>query len=154
MTARPNSALLTGTDVTHPRHGLSWPAALLGGAVGIAATAFFGPLVTNLALWILMWRGVPLQEAYSELFYSTEQIVIGPAVGFLCNAAGGYAAAALASTRPVTHGLIAGAISLVFVLVTYATPAASSYPAWMAVWNFMIPLPAAMLGAYVRARRA
>jgi hypothetical protein len=142
------------TEVPTSRRWLKWPAALLGGAVAIAATAFFGTLVTNLALWILIGRGVPLQEAYSELFYSTEQIVVGQAVGFLCNAAGGYAAASLASTRPVTHGLIAGATSLVFVLVTYATPAASSYPVWMAVWNFIIPLPAAMLGAYVRARHA
>jgi len=154
VTAGPNSELLTDTDVPHPRHGLNWPAALLGGAVAIAATAFFGTLVSNLALLILMWRDVPFQEAYSELFYSTEQIVIGQAVAFLCNAAGGYAAASLTSPRPVTHGLIAGATSLVFVLVTYATPVASSYPVWMAVWNFMIPLPTAMLGAYVRARRA
>lgn len=141
-------------DGIPPRHWLSWRAALFGGAVAIAASAFFGTLVANVTLWYLTLRGLPLQEAYSALFESTEQIVIGQAVGFLCNAGGGYAAASMASRRVVLHSMLAGAASLVFVAVAYATPTAGSHPMWMVVWNFLLPLPAAILGGFLRARRA
>lgn len=122
--------------------------------MAIAASAFFGTLVANVTLWYLTFRGLPLQEAYSALFESTEQIVIGQAVGFLCNAAGGYAAVSMASTRPVLHSGVAGVLSLAFVAVAYATPTAGSHPMWMVLWNFLIPLPAAIVGGYLRARRA
>ena len=135
---------------------VNWRAAFLGGAVAIAASAFFGTLVANITLWVLVLRGVPLEQAYADMWTSISSILIGEAVTILCNAAGGYAAASLASTRFVVHSFLAGAMNLVFGVIAYATPmpTAANIPFWMVIWNFMVPVPAALLGGYIYARRA
>jgi hypothetical protein len=137
-----------------PRQGLSWRAAFLGGAVAIAATAFFGTLESNITLWVLTQRGLSAQEAYGQLFDSTGQNFVSAIVNFLCNAVGGYTASSLASKRFVVHGISAGVISLLFVAVMYATPISYPSNAWTVAWLVLIPVPAAVLGGYLHAWRA
>jgi hypothetical protein len=139
---------------SNPVQGLRWQAAFLGGAVAIAASAFFGTLESNILLWVLTQRGMSPQEAYAQLFESTGANLASAAVDFLCNAAGGCVASSLASKRFIVYGIAVGVISLLFVGVMYSTPISYPSNAWTVAYSVLIPVPAAVLGGYFHARRA
>jgi hypothetical protein len=54
-------------DNVSSQHKFGWNAALLGGMASVGGSAFFGTLVTNVALLISMLQGLSANQAYEAL---------------------------------------------------------------------------------------
>lgn len=132
-----------------PPQGIDWRAAFVGAAVGIAGPAYFGTLVTNAGLRILIAQGRSVQEAYAYLsrFELSAPMILELAAFLACTLACGWVSAAYARRTSNLQGLIAGGLAATFPLVMSFNPVSQGAPSWYMMVQIALPLAAGFVGA-------
>ena len=136
--------------------GVDWRAAFVGAAVGIAGPAYFGTLITNASLRLLLAQGRSVQEAYAYLdrFELSAPMILELAAFLACMLACGWISAAYARRASNLQGLIAGSLAATFPLVMSFNPISQGTPPWYMTVQIALPLVASFVGAYLFKRMA
>lgn len=134
----------------HPPTRLTWHAALLGAAVGIAGPAYTGTLMSNVTTRVMMADGHSLQEVYAYLgqYAFTLPMVLGFASSVFFALACGWVSAAYGRGSAVSQGLVAGLLAASFGGVMLLNPAEGAPLVHVAV-ELMIQVIGSIAGAWV-----
>lgn len=137
-----------------PLGTFSWRSTLLGAAVAIAGPAYFGTLFSNVTLWVLIGRGISIQDAYAYLFqYTSSFPVVANLIADVCfSLLGGWVSAAHGGGAPISQGVAAGLLAASFVLIMLFSPTGGSMPILFRVAALAVPVLGGFAGAYVYTR--
>lgn len=125
-------------------------AVLLGGAVCISLTNVIGTVLFNAMTYVALGSGVPIANAVSRA-HSSWSIAITYAAVVVAGVLGGYTAAALNVSRPYLNAALSGSVLILWYVAMLATPVQiRAFDGWSYVSWFVVPIPAAILGAYFR----
>jgi len=138
-----------------PQAHLTWHAALLGAAVGIAGPAYTGTLTSNVATRVMLANGHTLQEvnAYLGQYAFTLPMVLGFISCIFFALACGWVSAAYGRGSAVSQGLAAGLLSVSFSIVMLLNPAESPNPVYLAA-GLMIQVLGSVAGAWAFKRKS
>ncbi len=138
-------------------NAISWRAALLGAAVGIAGPSYTGTLQFNLVLRSLLANGWSQPDAYAYLaryefnLYTGLGLFLEFAFAILC----GIVSAAYGQGKAVVQGLAAGVLASSFSVVMLLGPDPDTRPMLARLAGFGIPILGSLLGAqYFSQRKA
>jgi len=130
-------------------------AAVLAGFLVGAGIAFVLHTVSGVALsWLLVGTGVRTEDLYSamaELPVINAWAHLVNVAAMLCAGAG---AAFLRPSSPILAALLVGAVMLGFVILQFITPYEHQAPLWSKALHLVIPIPAAVVGAWLWRVRA
>ncbi|MEA3194307.1 MAG: hypothetical protein QOD26_2640 [Betaproteobacteria bacterium] len=123
---------------------------LLGASSSIAFTAFFGTLLFNVYTWLFQGGGLSLEEAVANAPASPIYTALSVATSIAAGILGGMAAANLSTRTPYANSLTSALVVLVWSLVLFASPLRETKADTLGVIEaFGLPIPCALLGAYV-----
>jgi hypothetical protein len=125
---------------------------LLGAAVSIAGAAFFGTLLVNTVMRLLMAQGATPMEVYAYLASPTLtlagaiSLVYSTVFGFIC----GRVSTSRTRKRSLAAGTVAGILALSFqgVMALGVTP--DPRTAWQVALGILAPLLGSIVGAGTR----
>ena len=138
-----------------PIGSFSWRAALLGAAVGIAGPSYFGTLLGNVMLRVLLDRGHSLQEAYAFLFqYNLSlPVVVNLVADVFFSLACGWVSAAYGRGAPIAQGVVAGLLTVSFTVIMFLSPADGAMPLLFRTISLGVPVLGSIAGAYAFSRK-
>jgi len=123
---------------------------LLGAASSIAFGAFSGTALFNLFTWLEGGNEVSVFDAASVAGSSPIYAVLSVTLIIMAGVLGGMAAAKLSGRGPYVNALTSALFVLVWSLVLIASPvSAATVEVMTLVEGFVLPVPCALLGAYV-----
>jgi hypothetical protein len=139
-----------------PSNTFSWRAAFLGAAVGIAGSAYFGTLFSNVTLWVLLGQGRSTQEAYAYLgqYSLSFPVVISLVIAVCCALACGWVSAAYGRGAPASQGIAAGLLAVSFPIVMFLSPSSGEAPLLFKAIALGVPVLGSIVGAYLFARKS
>ena len=138
-----------------PRARLTWHAALLGAAVGIAGPNYTGTLTYNVTTRVMLANGHTQQEvnAYLGQYAFTLPMVLGYISLIFFALACGWVSAAYGRGSAAFQGLAAGLLAVSFSMVMLLNPAESPNPVYMAA-GLMIQVLGSVAGAWAFKRKS
>ena len=134
-----------------------WRAALIGGGLLLGGDAFFGTLIFNLQLRLLLALGLSVNQAWAAIwangvtFSPWWAIALLPQLATAC--AGGYVSAQYGRGTSWVQGAAAGACGLLFILVMRLNPTSASVPPLIDIISTATPLLGGLAGGLIYARR-
>jgi hypothetical protein len=137
------------------QHKFGWSAALLGGMASVGGSAFFGTLVTNVALLISMLQGLSANQAYEALgngITSPTEILSYLAKVVFCFY-GGYASAKYGNGHPLIQAIAVGVISVLFYFVMMLGPFSQSNGVWDVLLSLVTPIVSSLVGGILYLKR-
>jgi len=139
-------------------NNICWRSALLGAAVFVAGSAYWGTLVGNVSVWVYLREGLSLQEAYAQLWSQGFSVVevVGLAADVAFALACGWIAMAQGRGSAIVQGALAGLMAVSFPIIMTFGPIGSSeaLPLWRVVASLAIPMLGSIIGASMRVRRS
>lgn len=137
-----------------PHTSLTWHAALMGAAVGIAGPAYTGTLTSNVAMRVMLANGHTLQEVYAYVgqYAFTLPMVLGFISSIVFALACGWVSAAYGRGSALSQGLAAGLLAVSFSLVMLLNPAESPNPVYLAA-GLLIQVLGSVAGALAFKRK-
>jgi hypothetical protein len=126
---------------------------LLGASCSIAFGAFSGTALFNLFAWLRAGDGLSFSQASSAASSSPVYTVLSIGLVITAGILGGMAAAKLSTHRRYLNAFMSAAIFLVWSLVLFASPLTEAKVEVLSlVEAFVLPIPCALMGAYLFAR--
>jgi hypothetical protein len=125
-------------------------AALLGASVSVTMATVFGTAIFNGMMWYVLHSGIPPELAYGAV--SRHQLY--PPLVFLNTLLGGmlsgYVAARISSKKHYLSAFVAALFAMACFLIMFISPMGQmSFDANFVLTNLVLPIPCALLGAYV-----
>jgi hypothetical protein len=112
--------------------------------------ALFGTIFSNVSLWLALWSGLTLEQAYASLslvdFTSTQ--LLSFCVVLLSGFSGGYVAALYGSGRHISQAAVAGGIGATFFIAMNLTPLNQAEPIWYLPLHIAATLVSSLAGGY------
>jgi hypothetical protein len=131
-------------------------AAFLGAAVGIAGPAYFGTVISNVSLRVLLAQGQSVAEAYAQI--GKFDLSLPFTLSMICDVffaiACGYVSASLGNGRHLIQGLTSSLIVCSFILVMLINPSGNTSPYWYIWAGVGISIIGGIAGAYAYQRKA
>jgi hypothetical protein len=123
---------------------------LLGAASSIAFAAFSGTALFNLYAWVRGGSELSIFDGDSAAWGGPIYAALSITFMVLAGVLGGLATAKLSARTPYVNALTSGVFVLVWSLVLIASPvSAATVEVMTLVEGFALPIPCALLGAYV-----
>jgi hypothetical protein len=129
-------------------------AVVIGAAVGNGlsyAVLFTCGLVF---LWVLVFSGIPANDAYAKAHESTAYLLFAHSLGFACLVPGGVWTAKLSLDSHVRNALWAGVLVSLFAFLANFVPYYVPIPWWSRIASVALPVPAFLLGALLHRHAA
>ncbi|GEM_PF-6499137 len=142
-------------DSVSSQHKFGWNAAFLGGMASVGGSAFFGTLISNVAIIYLMFQGLSANEAYDSLgngITSPTDVLSYLAKVVFCFY-GGYASAKYGNGHPLIQATAVGVISLLFYLVMMLGPFSHSNGVLDVLLSLVTPIVSSLLGGILYIKR-
>lgn len=141
---------------------LNWKAIFKGFAVCIAAQLALYLTFMGLVAVILMAHNIPVSKFSNSLIVASlvpRPLIIGFRASLLCCIVGaGYISAGIATQRKILHTFLLGALMSLLMacfLCLAATLMAAAHQRFTTNWsNLLWPLPASLLGGFLRSRKS
>jgi hypothetical protein len=137
-------------------HKFGWNAALLGGLTSVGGSAFFGTLISNVAVIYLMFQGLSANEAYDALgtgITSPTEVLSYLAKVVFC-IYGGCASAKFGNGHPLVQAVVVGVISVLFYLVMMLGPFSHSNGISDVLLSLVTPIVSSLLGGILYIKRS
>jgi hypothetical protein len=137
-----------------PSNSFSLFSALLGASVSVTIATVFGTAIFNGMVWFTVGTGTPFDQAYAAAPQHPLYFVLGFANSFVGGMLGGYIAALLSERKPYLNAFLAGLFAITCFLVMFISPVAQvTFELVSVLTQLVLPVPFALLGAYVFVRR-
>jgi hypothetical protein len=129
-------------------------AIIVGCLVDIASSVVAGILLGIVLGMVLIAQGASLQQMQQALSTSASVLVGGLLIGTCGSILGGYVAAWMAGQRELQHALATGLLSVtlgIAMMVLHSlSPIPVTQPTWLNITAFMLTVPAAVFGGWLR----
>lgn len=143
------------SDNVSSQHKFGWNAALLGGMASVGGSAFFGTLISNVAVMYWMFQGLSANEAYDALgngITSPAEVLSYLAKVVFCFY-GGYASAKYGNGHPLIQAIAVGVISVLFYFVMMLGPFSQSNGVWDVLLSLVTPIFSSLFGGIFYIKR-
>ncbi len=130
-------------------------AVFVGWLVDMLGTFIVAGVIGVIAGLMLGASGTTPQQIESELAGATGLQILSLFVGLFFTGLGGYIAARVGNTSEMMHAFATGILALLTgILLTAAMPESTSQlPRWYQAASWILTLPSALMGGYVRSRQ-
>ena len=148
---RPLKAVVSHLMTSYPSR---FTPVFLGSSVCIALANVLGTILFTVTVWVALGGGVPLADAYTHAMNTPTYLALGFGAQIVASAAGGYTAARFSAHQPYLNSTLVGTVLISWYFVMLATPIQTmKVDPYSIVLGVLLPIPAAVFGAYVYARR-
>ena len=128
---------------------LSFKAILIGFLVDILGSSIVAGIIGFIIGYRLGASGVPPTEIPERLAQMTGMQIVALIVGLLFSMFGGYVAALVAKENEIQNATATGVFSVIIALLSTLIFTQSA-PLWFNVAAYLLTIPAAYLGGYLR----
>jgi hypothetical protein len=143
------------SDNVSSQHKFSWNTAFLCGMASVGGSAFFGTLISNVAVMYWMFQGLSANEAYDALgngITSPTEVLSYLAKVVFCFY-GGYASAKYGNGHPLIQAIAVGVISVLFYFVMMLSPFSYSNGIWDVSLSLVTPIISSLFGGILYVKR-